>query len=639
MQDLLDELKQLLATGEGWVVNGELARNTVVERALAMDPDLLRRLLAGPRIKRHFFTEMAGVLVFDHRKFLRFVNNRELLPDSFTAFGNKIGLMAGDRLLSDGQEVVLAWPFKDAWLEGGQTRDDGVKEEAFINEVLAPERIDRLLDPKALTGFKRCTAKGTRPVKSLSRSDHLLLKGNNLMALASLRKSHGGQVKLIYIDPPYNTGKDSFRYNDRFNHSAWLTFMRNRLALARELLRPDGVIFISIDDGEQAYLKVLCDELFGRNNYLGTIIWETATDNNPTQIAVEHEHVLAYARDRSRQGAWQAPSAKAQLIQAEYEKLKRKHGGDVETIEKELRAWIGSMKRSNAVDLSGVSHYSHVDGKGVFYPGNSANTRPGGYDFDILHPVTKRVCGRPRNGYRWPAATFRAAEARGDVLWPADEGGIPRIKKRLGTATEQLKSYFYEDNRKSTRQLEQLMGAKVFDNPKSVNLLKKIIRFTTGEGDTILDFFAGSGSTAEAVLQANREDGQNRRFILCEQLDYIETLTAERIRRVMDAGDSFVYAELATLNAVFLERIAKARSTMELLAIKQDAEAKGHIDHRFNGRAFSRAEFGALKPAEQKRMLVALLDKNQLYVPLSEIGDVEQGISPADRELNRAFYQ
>src|SRR5690606_1712879 len=340
---------------------------------------------------------------------------------------------------------------------------------------------------------------------------------------------------------------------------AWLTFMKNRLEISRELLSNEGVIFISIDVNEQAYLKVLCDEIFGRDNFVGEIIWETATDNNATQISVEHEYVICYAKNKATQSKWQIQSEKAQLIQNKYEELKEAHKTDTEQIEKDLRNWIKSIKKSNEIDLSGVSHYSYVDEKGVFYPGNSANTKPGGYNFDIIHPVTKGVCNKPANGYRWPETTFWDADKNGDVLWGADENSIPKIKKRLDTATELLKGYFYEDNRKSTKALTKMMGKKVFDNPKSINLLKKIIKFTTSKDDIILDYFAGSGSTAEAVMQVNREENSQRRFILCEQMDYVENVTAKRIQKCLE-GETFIYSELAKLNQHYSELISNCAS-------------------------------------------------------------------------------
>jgi adenine-specific DNA-methyltransferase len=641
MQNLLEDLRLLLTKDQRFVVDGKLLKNKVIECALSLDAALIARLLQNDAIKRYFFQQVGKVLVFDKVKFQNFVSNKQFLPDSYTIFKNKIGLIAGDQFVADKKEVVLAWPYKDCVLEGGQTKEDQNCSEIFRNEVLAPAEIDRLLSPKVFSNFKRITKNDMIDVTELSDRENYIIKGNNLLILHSLSQIRAikGKVKLIYIDPPYNTGKDSFCYNDSFNHSAWLTFIKNRIEIAKELLCHDGVIFISIDINEQAYMKVLCDEIFKRKNYVGEIIWETATDNNATQISIEHEYVLCYAKNKELLGKWQIKSDKANVIQQKYNALKKLHGDDTVLIEKSLRAWINSLKKSNHIDLSGVSHYCYVDDKGVFYPGNSANTKPGGYNFDIIHPITGKVCKKPKNGYRWPETTFRDAAENGDVLWGEDENSIPRIKKRLETATELLKGYFYEDNRKSTKELTSKMGAKVFDNPKSVNLLKKIIRFTTQENDIILDFFAGSGSTAEAVLAVNKEDRTNRRFILCEQMDYIEDVTKARVQKCL-GNASFISTELAPLSA---NDRSKIKNTFNLQALREIwKNLKANNQYLFS---VSPSDVDALMDnsndtgiEDLKNILYDILDKNLLYIPLSELQDHTYGLSENDKIMCNVFY-
>jgi adenine-specific DNA-methyltransferase len=381
--------------------------------------------------------------------------------------------------------------------------------------------------------------------KNFENTQNTVLKGDNIDCLKILKSHYGGKIKCIYIDPPYNTDSDEFVYPDKFDmeeaevlglaglsetdmerlefsfrskksHNGWLSFMYPRLALARELLSKDGVIFISIDDNEQANLRVVCDEIFGDENFAGQIVWQTATDNNPTQIATEHEYVICYVKNLDEQYSWEISSEKGKFIQEKYNELKAIHNDDLETIQSELRRWI--RKQTNGDDLSGVAHYSYIDERGVFYPGNSANTKPGGYTYDIIHPITKQVCAKPEYGYRFTFDTFADADKRGDVLWGDDERIIPKIKKRLDTVAQRLKSYYYEDNRATTAELKALFdGVKVFNNPKSVNFLKLILKFVTSGKDSILDFFAGSGTTAHAVMQLNAEDNDShRRFILCQ---------------------------------------------------------------------------------------------------------------------------
>lgn len=373
---------------------------------------------------------------------------------------------------------------------------------------------------------------------------NIIIEGENYHSLYALSFTHKKSIDVIYIDPPYNTGKKKeWKYNDcwidkndTYKHSKWLSFMSKRLILAKRLLKETGVIFISIDDHEFAQLKLLCDNIFGEANFLGEIIWETATDNNATQISVEHEYIICYARNIQKQNEWQIRSEKATIIQKKYQELKGLYKDDTKTIQKLLKAWIKSMKKSNEIDLSGVSHYNYVDDKGVFYPGNSSNTVYGEYTYDIIHPITGRVCRKPDKGYRWPSSTFWDADKKGDVLWGKDETTIPKIKKRIETATELLKSYYYEDNRKASVELTSMMGKKVFNNPKSIRLLRKLFQFTTNKNSIILDYFAGSGSTGQAILEMNKVDGGNRKFILCtnNENNICTEVTYPRIKKVIE---------------------------------------------------------------------------------------------------------
>ena len=409
------------------------------------------------------------------------------------------------------------------------------KKDSLIQEI-GQQAAVQIEQKKQIVKWQRISVDGFTNVDNLSLDQNYIFKGDNLPLLYSLNHVLRGKLKLIYIDPPYNTGKTFFGYTDSMPHDVWMRFMKNRLEIAKELLHEAGTIFISIDINEMAYLKVMCDEIFGRSNFVGEIIWETASDNNATQISNQHEYVLCYAKEKSNLGNWKVKSEKATHIIQRYEEIKKELGNaDQANIQKVLRAWINGMKKSKEIDLSGVSHYSYVDGIGVFYPGNSANTRLGGYDMDLFHPVTGKACKRPLNGYRWPAKTFWAADARGDVLWPADENGIPKIKKRIDTATELLKGYHYEDNRRSTKALSKMLGEKKFHNPKSLNLLQKIIRFASGPEDLILDFFGGSGSTAHAVMNVNNEDGSDRKFIIIEKMDFAEDVMIPRLQQIMKA--------------------------------------------------------------------------------------------------------
>ena len=298
---LFEHVKDVLSQNESFCKDGKLFKNVVVEAALKMDAELLSILLKDDITKKHFFTAVDGVQVFDKIKFQKFVSNKQFLPDSYTSFKNKIGLTAKGEYLTEANEVVLDFPYKDCVLEGGQTKEDQKRQEIFWNETLAADEIDRLLEPKALTNWKKYDKDGEQIPGHISDKDNLIIKGNNLLALHSLKPVYKGKIKLIYIDPPYNTGSDSFGYNDRFNHSSWLTFMKNRLETAKELLAPNGSIWINIDDDESHYLKVLCDTIFGRDNFISNVIWKKkySPQNDARYFSDMHDHILVYSINKS----------------------------------------------------------------------------------------------------------------------------------------------------------------------------------------------------------------------------------------------------------------------------------------------------------------------------------------------------
>lgn len=318
----LEILEKTLLQDERFIAeDGKVLKAKVYDAAMAMDEDLLHLLLSEQVLKGHFFKKVNDTLIFDKVEFTWVLNSREFLPDSYTMYKNKIGLVdsSGD-LISQKQDVTLVWPYKDCVLEGGQTKDDEKRDEVFYNETLAPDQVTRLLYPKALTNAKRYSyagnydltgkavgGEGTVTYEETTEfldDDNLIIKGNNLLALSSLLRRYEGKVKLIYIDPPYNTGNDSFGYNDRFNHSTWLTFMKNRLELARQLLAPEGAIYVQLDYHQVHYAKVLMDEIFGEDNFQREIIWRIgwisgykSADKNWIR---NHDTILFYSKDSTR---------------------------------------------------------------------------------------------------------------------------------------------------------------------------------------------------------------------------------------------------------------------------------------------------------------------------------------------------
>jgi len=303
------KLTDLLKTNHNFVDDeGELLLAAVQDRAWKIDRDLVKLLLSDKEIKAKFFDEIESHWIFNINTFLEYISQKNFLGNSYTRFRNRIGLTIGEKYLRERGEVALVWAYKDTVLEGGQTREEEKRKEIFFNEVLAQDEINRLLDPKVLTNFTRYTTKGKQLVKDFKRDENgvirenMILKGNNLLALHTLKTQFRGQVKLIYIDPPYNTEKDSFRYNDNFNHSSWLTFMKNRIEVAKDCLRNDGVIIVQCDDNEAAYLKVLMDQIFNPENYVVSMYFQvryaskTLAEDNDFQKVVEQ--VLVYAKNK-----------------------------------------------------------------------------------------------------------------------------------------------------------------------------------------------------------------------------------------------------------------------------------------------------------------------------------------------------
>ncbi|MBR4737342.1 MAG: site-specific DNA-methyltransferase [Rhodocyclaceae bacterium] len=404
------------------------------------------------------------------------------------------------------------------------------------------------------------------PVPALScggaDSGNLIVQGDNLHALKALLPRYAGQVKCIYIDPPYNTGQDDrgadgkrsgWIYNDRVDDpeisawvekvvgaeaedlcrsDKWLCMMYPRLHLLKQFLRNDGVIFVSIDDNEIATLRLLLDEIFGASNRVGIIVWKNATDNNPTQIACEHEYVLCYAKDKQKiSSEWKSTTleVKARLLE-----VGEKFIAQFPEQAKRQAAYT-KWYRENKWQLWPFEDYKFIDAGGI-YTGMRAVHNPGkeGYRYDILHPVTGRPCRQPLMGYRFPEESMRRLIDDGRIIFGDDETKLIELKVYAKDYRAKLSSLFELDGRVGTNEIKSIFpeSKRPFDFPKPTELIEELLSFATSGNDLILDSFAGSGTTANAVLKLNKADGQSRRFILIEMKEQIaETITAERVRR------------------------------------------------------------------------------------------------------------
>ncbi|MCR5621678.1 MAG: site-specific DNA-methyltransferase [Treponema sp.] len=643
---LKSKIEELLASVPEFTDGkGQLKINVIKDYADRGDVKLLEPLLKNPETKRAFFMPVLDSFVFNTVGFKEFLEYSGACNSYSKYLGKRIGLYMGDSSLADRGEVVLNFPFKDCVLEGGQRKEDGKdtyfeyeqkqgkykekqakRREVFYNELLARDEIDSLFGPKAFRNAKRYGDMVTECEK-LNRSpdgtirDNLIIKGNNLLALHSLKPQFAGKVKLVYIDPPYNTGSDSFAYNDSFTHSSWLTFMKNRLEVARELLREDGAIFVQCDDNEQAYLKVLMDSIFGRDNFVANIIWRKKSGGGQDSefFAVEHENILVYKRIE-----WKLIDAIKDVEETDFSKNINGKPANLMKLEK----WGTSPYREDRPSL----YYAIKDPDGKDFFPKAPDGRDGRWRKKPENLDENHIHWEKRDGKWKPYEVLYYEEAD---------------KKTLKDRSIWID---FGNNTEGANEMKNLFGTKVFNNPKPENLICHILEISTKPGDIVLDYHLGSGTTAAVAHKMQRQ------YIGVEQMDYIESVTVERLKKVIageqggiskaqdwQGGCSFVYLELAERNETALRRISACKTLAELASLFDELCAKYFLHYNVRVKDF-RAEieterFKALSLTEQKEMFSRMLDLNQLYVNADDRYDKNSGLSADDIAITEDFYQ
>ena len=636
-KNLFIELETLLRMESTYCTeDGVLLKNAIVEAALALRPELIAKLLSHDGLKRNFFTEVEGVLVFDKVKFQKFVMNKRFLPDSYTSFKNKVGLTNEDGdFLSESREVVLSWPYKDCVLEGGQTKEDVKRNEVFWNEILAPDEINRLTEPKVLTNFKRYDVDGEHEVDSISMDDNLIIKGNNLLALHSLKRKYAGKVKLIYIDPPYYFTKhkesDSFNYNSNFRLSTWLTFMHNRLSVAKELLKNGGVILCHIKEDGVHWLKVLMEEIFKVENFVETFIWKNT--DNPDSLSKKSrssvEYILCYEVNKDSSVQYlgkQTENGDAPLLNS---------GNSIHPL-----TFPAQTIRFNISD--GIYECGMPDRVEILTPIKVENG---------LNSNEATLKGE----FKWSQQTLDEEIEKGTYFLCKTNKFSIRFQRKDGVYMAPEK-YFDEQylskaigvgsNEDASTHIKQIGLEFSFSKPESV--VAFFIKSITVEKDIVIDFFLGSGTTAAVAHK------MNRRYIGIDQMDYIEDTACNRLTKVIEGeqggisksvnwqgGGSFVYCELAKANQQFADDIEHASSSEELVTIWEQMQETGFLSWKVNPKEINANadDFTTLAIEDQKRFLIECLDKNLLYIPYSEIDNAEFGISENDKKINNQFYQ
>ena len=633
------ELERLLAQNDTFMVEGVLNKNKLAELARQYNPELLNLLMSDEKIANHFFSSLeTGVLVFKKDVFLQFLNNKEFLPDSFTAYKTKIGLATGDKYISENQEVVLNFPYKDCVLEGGQTKDDAKRQEIFFNETLAPTEINRLLDDKVLTNFKRYDETGEHNVEEIKDTDNLIIKGNNLIALHSLKKRFSGKVKLIYIDPPYNTGNDSFKYNDKFNHSTWLSFMKNRLEIAKTLLADDGVLFVHCDYNEDGYLRVLLDEIFTEDNFVANItVRSNSISGNKTQhkektILKNKDTILVYKKNSLK-------------INPQYT-AKQKWDTHYNAI---LISEEGKLKPKKL--LEHLIEHKVLDPKEKITENSWGNEKFRNFcieNMNFIYRIVNSISESLKQESLKQKDTVIVKNNDGDITYALNGKRLSTLNKTILNMNGkmelvQLLGDLWGDIDFQNTQNEGGVSFPTGKKPEA--LLRRIIDMTTTEGDVVLDYHLGSGTTAAVAHKMNRQ------YIGIEQMSYIETLAVERLKKVIEGerggiskavswtgGGSFVYAELKNDAQDFKNAISEATTTEELLELFEMAKKSSFLSYRIDPKKLKQTDFELLSLAEQKQILSEIIDNNNLYVNYSDIDDRDYGISDEDKKLNHAFY-
>ncbi len=647
--------------------NGEIKKWVVLDKVRSFDEELIGLLLDNKVLKQEFFKDVKGTLVSDLNRFVLFLEQKNYLNDSFTKYKNKVGLAIDGKFLKQRNEVSLVWPFKDCVLEGGQSHEEDKREEIFFNEVLAQDEITQLFEPKVLANAKTYDKNGEHKFKNFTRdaalnkkrglpedtiTDNLIIKGNNLLALHSLEKEFSGKVKLIYIDPPYNTGGDGFKYNDSFNHSTWLTFMNNRLSVAKKMLQNDGAIFLSIDLNEVGYLQVLCDGIFGEENRCGlmTVKRGSATGHKTINTGVVNltEYVMIYANNKSEWkpnriykprdrnvrynnfilnrdkpiSDWQFCSLLDAFAEHEglpKNKLKKQLGGNFEKV-------IYSFVKKNA---SAVIQFAYPDADKVSKDAKALIVDSKANADEIF--LLKRD-NYPdlylRNGQRILFYSDRLVEIDGEVV------------------TAEPMADIWDDV--LPNDLHNEGGVKLKKGKKPEKLLKRICELGASKHDIVLDFHIGSGTSAAVAHKMGFQ------YIGVEQLDYGKNDSVVRLQNVIagdktgvskavkwTGGGSFTYLELKKYNQSFIERIETAMNSKTLLEVWDSMKEKSFLDYNLD--IIKQDEhiegFKALSLEEQKQHLCEILDKNQLYVNLSSLEDKEFACTGDEKNITRDFYK
>ena len=651
--------------------NGELLRNAVYEAAMKMDSHLIKILYADEITRAKFFTDIDGIAVFDKVGFGWVINNRDFLPDSYTRYKNRIGLInSNDYLISSTNDISLAFPYKDCILEFDSTKESIERKEIFFNETLAVDEVDCLLYPKVFSNVKLYDSQGEHQITTFDKGDNLIIKGNNLLALYTLLPNYNGRIKCMYWDILYNTDNDKVPYNDSFKHSSWLVMMKNRLEVAYKLLSNDGLIFIQCDDKEMAYLKVLCDEIFNRNNgYINTITVKTkiagvSGSTEGKSLIDATEFILVYAKNKQAISLKPTTSGTPLLdVLNDYKETGKSWKYTSVLIDKGTKELLFEdiekgykyygYKDTKSVSVSQYSkmqsiseddvYLKHYDK--IFRTTNAQSSVRGtveektghlSYDFVGLEytPIKGKNAGKQIE-ILYKGASRAMVTFLSEMI--INDNGTPLYKDRVSTIWTDI----------DYNNLKKEGGVELPFGKKPEKLVSRIIDLCVDDGDIILDAYLGTGTTAAIAHKRNIQ------YIGIEQLDSHIELSKKRLLNVIagdstgvsrefewTGGGSFVYCELSKLNQKYVDEIENADNDEKLISILEQIIKTGFISYKVNPADIdaNADDFESLSLDDKKRLLMELIDKNQLYVNYCDIDDTFE-ISAEDKAFTKSFYE
>lgn len=553
---------------------------------------------------------------------------RKLMPEVFSESGidfDKLRLELGDEVDEGQERYAFTWPGKA----------DAIRQSQTVSTATLRPCVEKSRSRNGEDGS--------------FDSDNIYIEGDNLEVLKLLQRGYHGKVKMIYIDPPYNTGGD-FVYKDSFGqtiadyreqagltgqsnsksdgrfHANWCSMIYPRLKLARELLESDGILVASIDENERTNLQSLLNEVFGEQNFAGEIVWKNSSKNDQAYISMQHEYMLVYVKDKgANPGNWTERKEGLEEIYAAFDGFHAKYGNDWKAIHRAALDWYKQFPPSSPV--YGSKHYSWMDERGVYFPDNISGPNDGQYVYDVIHPITEKKCKQPGRGWFCPQNEMERRIQEGLIHFGDDETTVPNLKTYLkNTERQSLTSLIYRDGRVASKKLAKLFGGeKVFSNPKDDEVLQRLMSaFELASGDIVLDFFSGSGTIGEAVARYNVTQGKNVHWLLVQLPENLEDncrtakgankkITKNAIDYLKNRGLKPVLTDLAEERLRLMGNEVKSESADASRQLMFDEEPKQLPDIGF--RVFTLDDSGIERPKPGQLMLeVVKPDRTELDI-------------------------